>query len=746
MVILKCKLCGGNVESAPGAAMGTCSSCGMTVTLPQTSDEKRMAFHNSGIHFRRQGDFDRAISIYERMLAEEPDDAEAHWGAALSRYGVVYSDDHIPEMKRPQITPFQEDADVIAALENAPEEAKAYYTEEAEKIAAVQPEKEDISALLKTAYMALDAQQWEAAEETLKQILIWEPNNGMARLGVLLAEQRCRKPVDLKDCEVPFEETEAYREALRCVDAATAQTLQRCAEHVSKHCKRQEARQIYKKAVTKMQRAKTEEEFRRVASAFHYISDYHDSAELETQCRQKADSLRRDGIYRAAVMAMNEGTYSEAADAFAMIPGWRDADELQAQCRERIVPPEIPKSPNVPKQRDGGKWVRIAVIVLVVILLLALGTWLLVTKYLIPQKQYDAANDLLQNNEREAAILAFQDLGDYRDAAQRAADIQFDWYSEAEKLLALGDVHRAAFAFGGLKDYADSKERSFGLWEEFAVRNYLSTGGQNTIALRADGMAFGAGRNEDGQSGAGTWLNISGVSAGWAHSVALRSDGTATGIGYNGDGRADVERWRNIVSVSAGEWHTLGLQTNGTVIATGYNEDGRCDVDTWREIIAVSAGRNHSVGLKTDGTVVAVGDNSAGQCNVSGWTKIVAVSAGGSHTVGLRSDGTVLVAGSNTEGQSEVGEWTYIAAVSAGYYHTVGLKKDGTVLAAGWNESGQCDVSKWKEIAAISAGGWHTAALTREGTVLTTGQNYYGQCDTEEWDNVQVPHWEESEE
>ena len=76
------------------------------------------------------------------------------------------------------------------------------------------------------------------------------------------------------------------------------------------------------------------------------------------------------------------------------------------------------------------------------------------------------------------------------------------------------------------------------------------------------------------------------------------------------------------------------------------------------------------------------------------------------------------------------------AFISAGDDHTVGLKKDGTVVAVGDNDEGQCDVSGWRDIIAVSAGDNHTVGLKRDGTVVAVGLNGYGQCDVSGWRDI----------
>ena len=39
MAIIKCKMCGGDIELSPDRTYGTCDSCGSTMTFPKIDDE-----------------------------------------------------------------------------------------------------------------------------------------------------------------------------------------------------------------------------------------------------------------------------------------------------------------------------------------------------------------------------------------------------------------------------------------------------------------------------------------------------------------------------------------------------------------------------------------------------------------------------------------------------------------------------------------------------------------------------------
>ena len=143
-LIIKCKMCGGDIDFIPGATYGTCEYCGSTSTIPQAEDENKLNRYNRANHFRRQCEFDKAVAAYEKILEQDENDAEAHWGAVISRFGIEYVEDpathqRIPTCHRVQVASILTDEDYLAAVENAPdEESRRIYQEEAARIAEIQ--------------------------------------------------------------------------------------------------------------------------------------------------------------------------------------------------------------------------------------------------------------------------------------------------------------------------------------------------------------------------------------------------------------------------------------------------------------------------------------------------------------------------------------------------------------------------------------------------------------------------------
>ena len=87
MAILKCKMCGGDILLSEDKTTGTCDHCGSAMTFPRVSDEQKLNLYNRANHFRRQNEFDKAITAYERMIpTPKPIGARCFPGMASSTW------------------------------------------------------------------------------------------------------------------------------------------------------------------------------------------------------------------------------------------------------------------------------------------------------------------------------------------------------------------------------------------------------------------------------------------------------------------------------------------------------------------------------------------------------------------------------------------------------------------------------------------------------------------------------------
>ncbi len=97
------------MEIQGNESVAVCEYCGMKQTLPRLEDERRANLYDRANHFRQNDEFDKAMNIYDQILNEDPEDAEAYWSLVLCRYGIEYVEDpgthkRIPTVNRAQFT------------------------------------------------------------------------------------------------------------------------------------------------------------------------------------------------------------------------------------------------------------------------------------------------------------------------------------------------------------------------------------------------------------------------------------------------------------------------------------------------------------------------------------------------------------------------------------------------------------------------------------------------------------------
>jgi alpha-tubulin suppressor-like RCC1 family protein len=298
------------------------------------------------------------------------------------------------------------------------------------------------------------------------------------------------------------------------------------------------------------------------------------------------------------------------------------------------------------------------------------------------------------------------------------------------------------------------------------VPGLVAAGNYHRLAVTPEGGVLAWGDNSDGQAGNDTpWREewaapvvglpegspVVAVAAGPFHSLALGADGTAYGWGYNssgqlGDGSVDkrphparvdgLPAGTRLTAVSTGKDHTAAVDGDGRGWAWGANGyygqlgDGTLEqrllpvqvagLPGGTRLTGVAAGHGFTVAVDQDGRVWAWGTDFEGQLG-DGWacdrrpvpapvegpwagrTRIVQVAAGIAHGVALGEDGRVYGWGRNTFGQLGDGTREYrpcpvravglppdvrMVQVAAGASHTVAIDQSGRVWAWGSDQDG----------------------------------------------------------
>ena len=694
MAIIKCKMCGGDLNIEAGMTVAKCEYCGTLQTVPTADNEKKLTLFARANRLRAACEFDKAASVYESIVAEFPTEAEAYWGLVLCRYGIEYVDDpatgkKIPTCHRSSFESILEDPDFEQAQENADTVSRKVYREEAKAIEDIRRRIVELSGKEQPydvfiCYKETD----ENGERTPDSVMAQEVYDALTEKGLRVFFSRITLEDKLGTEYEPYifaalnsakvmlvfgTDYEYFNAVwvknewsrfLALIAAGQKKALIPCYKGVDAYDMPKEFAHLQGQDMGKLGA---------VQDLVRGVEKLLGKGAAQQVIVQTVDGSTADTLVTRGNLALEDGEWQKANDFF------EQALNLDPRKAEAYLGIAMGKA----KAHSRDKFVK-----------------KIDTLGFKPDKAFARALQFAQGELRDW-------LGNLAARQKRACD-------------KLKDIHEKMRA-------ASVMISACGSWN-----------GTNAVGLKSDGTVVAVGKNDYGECNVEGWMDIVAVSASRNHTVGLKSDGTVVAVGWNAFNQCDIRGWRGIVAISAGSSHTVGLKSDGKVLAVGNNEYNQCDVRGWRDIVTVSAGDDHTVGLKLDGTVVAVGRNDDGQCNVEDWTDIVAVSAGNDHTVGLKSDGTVVATKytgkkSYYHGQCEVQDWTDIMAVSAGIDHTAGLKSDGTVVAVGRNDDGQCNVDKWTDIMAVGAGISHTVGLKSDGTVVAVGRNVDFLHDVSRW-------------
>ena len=142
MAVIKCKMCGGDLILIEGSTVCECDSCGTRQTVPSADNEKKLTLFSRAGRLLRACEFDKAAGVFETIVADFPQEAEAYWGLVLCKYGIEYVDDpatgkKIPTCHRSSFDSVLDDSNFEQACENTDAVARRVYRDEARQIEAL---------------------------------------------------------------------------------------------------------------------------------------------------------------------------------------------------------------------------------------------------------------------------------------------------------------------------------------------------------------------------------------------------------------------------------------------------------------------------------------------------------------------------------------------------------------------------------------------------------------------------------
>lgn len=295
-----------------------------------------------------------------------------------------------------------------------------------------------VEPLLKRAFMFLEDGNWQEADTYCEKVLDQDPENAQAYLGKLMAELQVRKQAQLSDCEQSFEDNGNYLKILRFGDKKLQNALDGYISHIKDRNETARLTGIYNAVVQMMESADSEGLYKAAASKFRDISGFKDADELAQECLEKAEVCRKDEIYNNGCRCLGDntiGAMNAAIQYFKSISGWKDADEKVYACqkkieeikakqeaerleKERKAEIERKEAERIAKRNKKIAMIATPIVCAVVAFIIVLNS------VIVPNSKYKAALELYDAGNSDEAYSIFQELGNYKDSAEKAGNIK----------------------------------------------------------------------------------------------------------------------------------------------------------------------------------------------------------------------------------------------------------------------------------------------------------------------------------
>ncbi len=200
----------------------------------------------------------------------------------------------------------------------------------------------NITALIKRGFMELEEQEWERADEFFEKVLNVDAEASMAHLGKLMIELKVSEKKQLINCSEPFDSSANYKRAVRFGDDELKKELEEINCAIRKRNETTRVETTYKNAVERI-KAK---EYAEAVKLLEKLDNYKDTNRLLLECKDKLESIRKDGVYNNACELLENCRKIEdienAAKMFASVINWKDAKEKINECRQKAANFEEP--------------------------------------------------------------------------------------------------------------------------------------------------------------------------------------------------------------------------------------------------------------------------------------------------------------------------------------------------------------------------------------------------------------------
>lgn len=371
MVVFKCKMCGGDLNIQEGLTICECEYCGTKQTIPTLDDDKKISLFTRANRFRFGCEFDKAAGVYESIVEDFPEEAEAYWGLILCKYGIEYVDDpatgkKIPTCHRSSFDSIMDDSDFEMVMENADSTARKIYREEAKVIEEL---RKDIVAVSNSeepydifiCYKETD----ENGDRTIDSEIAQDVYTALTEKGYRVFFSRISLEDKLGQEYEPYifaalnsakimlafgTDYEYYNAVwvknewsrfLKLIAKGGRKTLIPCYKNIDAYDMPKEFAKLQAQDMGKV--GAIQDLLRGIEKIMTPQStDKKMRARNTNKATSFIDNQKKDEIYKRAKSSYDNGMrwgkhkrpFENALSLFDSIPGWRDADELAEKCEE----------------------------------------------------------------------------------------------------------------------------------------------------------------------------------------------------------------------------------------------------------------------------------------------------------------------------------------------------------------------------------------------------------------------------
>lgn len=775
MPVLKCKMCGGDLEIAEEMSVCECEYCGTKQTVPSVDNEKKITLFSRANRLRSACDFDKAAGVYESIVAEFPEEAEAYWGLILCKYGIEYVDDpdtakKIPTCHRSSFDCVLEDTNFEMVMENADSVARSVYREEAKYIEVLRTSIIEVSSKEEPYDIFICYKETaEDGQRTIDSVIAQDVYDALTEKGYRVFFARITLEDKLGQEYEPYifaalhsakvmlafgTDYEYYNAVwvknewsrfLSLIEKGEKKTLIPCYKDIDAYDMPAEFKRLQAQDMGKVGAMQD-----LVRGIGKIIGEKNTVVTQETviNATNTVETLTptMESLLKRAFMFLVDGEWENANEYCEKVldinPECVEAylGKMMVDLRVRKEEDIFTKKRDFLESKNYGKLIRLS------------EEWhqKLLESNNRYEKQYEEQyenskkrNELVQNSFSRGAKLYITKLDGTIDCNDRSGRCHIKEWSDIEDIVACKDF---------------------------------------TIGLKKDGTVVVEGEGESNVEAIKQWQDIVAIETdGFTpnHIIGLKRNGTLEILAKYTNQIYEVSEWKNIKKVVSCFLYAAGLKEDGSVIVTTARMDRlNKRVKSWRNIIDIAAIRDKGsnaciVGLQADGMVVFAEERNGSNPQFYGtdeWQNIQAIAVGRYRIAGLRTDGTIVISGKNNDAFREVLEWQNIQAIAFGEHceddYIVGLKTDGTVVCSDVRKNLQCaklkgitqisccadvifgkdamentfsicdDVHEWEDIVSVVSSDSHTIGLKKDGTVVSCGSNSFNECEVDEWKDI----------